>query len=466
MRSCNNRSRHGRSGIWVNDFLVVNWWVLVALAVVLAVSGLLLAAEIALVRVRFSHFNPDLLEYVEHHPRLQRLMADPDGLVQVVRLTVGLGMITHGVFMVRLAVEILSGWVVFGWAVPLALAMALGIGLAVGVYYVAADLVPRTLGSLYPITVLRWSYWPIVFLLTIMRPALWPLEALSKSILALIGVNDSRPLAPLEIEAQLEMMEDGVKPLSVAVQKILRNTLQLRDLVVSDVLLPRNQVMFFDLNESNLANLQLARETGHTRFPLCEGDLDRCIGLIHVKDVFRFKGALDRIDFRKLKREMIRVDSEEPLEQAMSKLLAHNVHMALVIDEFRGVEGVLTLERILEQLVGDIRDEFDADESALIREVPSPENELMVDGITPLHDLETHFGVDLSNDEVSTVSGLITLEMGRIPEAGESVEVPGLRLEAIKVDETRVLEALVTPLRESEEDAEDLSAEKPAEENS
>jgi Mg2+/Co2+ transporter CorC len=125
--------------------------------------------------------------------------------------------------------------------------------------------------------------------------------------------------------------------------------------------------------------------------------------------------------------------------------------MALVVDEFRGVSGVLTLEKILEQLVGDIRDEFDADESDLIRESPaSVEHTLIVDGLTPLHELEEHFDVDLSNDEVSTVSGLITLETGRIPEQGESVTVLGLVLEATEVDETRVLEASVRLVEQEE----------------
>lgn len=439
----------------MTTFLLSNWLDLLAIAAALGLSALLLAAEMALVRVRFSHFNPDLLDYVEAHPSLQRLMADPDGIVQGVRLTVALCLLAHGSVFVHLGLELLEGVSIGGWIPPVPLIFATAMGVAGGIFYVVSDLVPRAVGAYHPISVLRWSHWPLRFIVILMRPLLWPLKRLGRWILVLFKIEDPRPLEPLEIEAQLEFMGEGAQDVPLAVQKILRNALQLRELVVSDVLLPRNQVQIFNLYQTNAENLQLAREAGHTRFPLCEGDLDRCVGLIHVKDLFRQKEPLEKVDFRRLKREMIRVDAEEPLESAMSKLLAHNVHMALVIDEFRGVEGLLTLEKILEQLVGDIRDEFDADEGALIREVASPETELIVDGLTPLHELEEPFGVDLANDEVSTVSGLITLEMGRIPEAGESVSAQGLHLEVLKVDETRVLEARVTPDHPEEEEEND-----------
>jgi CBS domain containing-hemolysin-like protein len=437
----------------VPSFFLAHGLSLLAMFVALGLCALLLAAEIALVRVRFSHFNPDLLEYLERHRRLQRLMADPDNIVQGVRLAVALCLLGFGALVVRFALAVTGTLSIGGWVPEEGLVITVAVAVAVALFYLFADLVPRAVGSHHPILVLRWCHWLLVLVVALLRPALSPLKRIGRVILALLKIDDPRPLAPLEIEAQLELLGEGEVKVPLAVQKILRNALDLRELVVSDVLLPRNQVKFFDLNLSNEENLKLARETGHTRFPLCEGDLDRCIGLIHVKDLFRQKRPLERIDFRRHKREMVRLDGEEPLEQAMTKLLAHNVHMALVIDEFRGVEGLLTLEKILEQLVGDIRDEFDADESVLIRQMPSLETELLVDGMTPLHDIEDRFGVELSNDEVSTVSGLITLEMGRIPEAGEYVEVLGLRLEAVKVDETRVLEALVTVERRAESPA-------------
>ncbi|MFP4281409.1 MAG: hemolysin family protein [Opitutales bacterium] len=412
------------------------------IAGILFLNALLVAAEIALVRVRYSHFNPGLLEYLETDRSLQRLMGRADAVVQTVRFGSAFSLLLYGVLVVGLF---------FGWsgAPPLRgsvdglyLVGALLVGVAV--FYVLADLVPRAIGTQHPIATLRFAYWPIMVLAQAVHPVLWLLRRIARLVLIPFRVEDAKPLAPLEIEAQLELIGERADALPMAVLKILRNAMHLRELVVSDVLLPRNQVQIFDLSQSNADNLRLAREAGHTRFPLCEGDLDRCVGLIHVKDLFRSGVPPERLDLRRMKREMIQVDGELPLEQALTLLLAHNTHMALVTDEFRGVEGVLTLEKILEQLVGDIRDEFDADESVLIRHTPaSGDRHLIVDGMTPLHDLEERFDLDLSNDEVSTVSGLITLEMGRIPEAGEAIEAGGLHFEVLQVDETRVLEAAV-----------------------
>lgn len=434
---------------------------------VLFINAMLVAAEMALVRLRFSHFNPDLLDYLERQSRLQKLMSDPDAVVQGVRMMVALCLVGYSYLFVRPARDLLGHFETGLWGQATVLAVIVAIVLAACVHYLIADLIPRALGANHALPVLRLFYWPMMALVTLVRPLMWPMGGLAGFILKPFKVRETRPLAPLEIEAQLELMGQSADSVPLAVQKILRNTLHLRELVVSDVLLPRNQVKIFDLSLSNRENLELARETGHTRFPLCEGDLDRCIGLVHIKDIFRYRGALDRIDLRRLRREMIRLGAEEPLEQALGKLLAHKMHMALVIDEFRGVQGVLTLERILEQVVGDIRDEFDVDETELIRETTSSEDELMVDGLTPLHELEDRFSLDLSNDEVSTVSGLITMELGRIPEAGEAVEAGGLWLEAVEVDDTRVLEARVRRLKEEAdlEDAADWPDEGSEEEN-
>ena len=160
------------------------------------------------------------------------------------------------------------------------------------------------------------------------------------------------------------------------------------------------------------------------------------------------------MDLRRLKRNMIRIDIEEPLESALTKLLAHRMHMALVIDEFRGTEGVLTLERILEQLVGEIRDEFDADEEVLIR-ADEKTDEAVVSGLTPLHEIEANFGVEIETEEVSTIGGLVTSELGRIPESGEKLTSSGLEIEITQSDDTRVIEVRVRPDHSSDSGAEE-----------
>jgi CBS domain containing-hemolysin-like protein len=232
------------------------------------------------------------------------------------------------------------------------------------------------------------------------------------------------------------MGEDSTE-LSPVVRKIFDRTLQMQNLVVHDVLLPRNQVVIYDLNESLEANLRTMKEAGHTRFPLCRGDLDACIGIIHIKDIFRQRGEANQVNPQDLKRSISQFPQETPLEEALQRMLRAKFHMALVSDEFGRVIGLITLESILESLVGDIQDEFDSDEEQVI---PMQEPDTFkVSGLTPLHDIEEALGLEVSNEDVSTIGGLVTAELGYIPEIGETLSVSGMRIKVIEVDERRVI---------------------------
>jgi CBS domain containing-hemolysin-like protein len=436
----------------VKTFFVENWINALWAFAFLASNALLVACELALIKVRFSHFNPDLVDRLKEKKRMRPFFEDADRLVRSIRLGVAFCVLGYGLLLVPFLYQLLGlaegQWFELSTILPLCLAFLL----AWGFHYVFAELVPRGIGLRYPLQTLSATSFPVRIWAALVRPLMNLLRALGRPFLRMAGVEDTRQLETLDLEAQLEMLGEDSTKLPAAVQRILRNTLNLRDLVVADVLLPRNQVMVFDLRLTNEENLAMAREAGHTRFPLCDGDLDHCIGLVHIKDLFRVRKPLEKIDFRRHKRDMIRVDAEELLEVALTKLLVHKVHMALVIDEFRGVTGVLTLERILEQLVGDIRDEFDADEEVLIRASHDVPDEIVVSGVTPLHEIGERLGLEIDNEEVSTVSGLITAELGRIPEMGETVCIERLWVEVTEVDETRVLEARLRVLPEADED--------------
>jgi CBS domain containing-hemolysin-like protein len=330
--------------------------------------------------------------------------------------------------------------------------------IAVSLHHLTGELLPRAFGLSYPLRSLRMGTPLIVVFGWISRPVRKLVFGLVSSFWMLWKKEDVPDLDSLDLETQIELLRKESPEMSSVAQLILKNTLMMRELVVEDVLLPRNQVKYFDLNLPLQDNLEMAKETGHTRFPLCYGDLDHCLGLIHIKDIFRHAGELEKLDLRRIKRNMIRIDSEEPLESALTKFLSHRMHMALVIDEFRGTEGVLTLERILEQLVGEIRDEFDADEEVLIRpEMDS--GETVVSGLTPLHEIEGKFNVDFENEEVSTIGGLVTSELGRIPDVGTEILISSLQVEITQVDETRVVEVKIRPVDDSREEHADESRE-------
>ena len=390
---------------------------------------------------------------MEANKGIGRLLEKGDRTIRAIRYALAGCLFLYALVSYPLLHSILSTFELAAYGMVTPAAIVLAFLLAVSLHYLVGELIPRAVGLTFPTQSLRMAMPVIIPFVWISRPIRRLLYGLLSSCWR-IWINEPVPdLDSLELETQIEFLDKESPGMSQVAQLILKNTMMMRDLVVEDVLLPRNQVKYFDLNAPLKENLEMAKETGHTRFPLCYGDLDTCLGLVHIKDIFRYKGDLERLDLRRIKRNMIRINTEEPLESALTKLLSHRMHMALVIDEFRGAEGVLTLERILEQLVGDIRDEFDADEEVLIQpEMDS--GQTIVSGLTPLHEIESKFDVELVTEEVSTIGGLVTSELGRIPEANTTVVMAGLEIEITEVDETRVVEVMIRKAEGSEENEE------------
>jgi CBS domain containing-hemolysin-like protein len=230
------------------------------------------------------------------------------------------------------------------------------------------------------------------------------------------------------------------------------NTLEMGQLKVQDIMVSRKQVQILDVEDGLERNLEIARSCGHTRLPLCEGDLDHCLGIIHVKYAFRLLGNdPENLSLRSITKAPARVSAEDPLPLALRKMMKWKVHMALVGDEFGGVDGVITLEDILEEVVGEIQDEFDADEKD-IEQVNK--DHWKISGLTPLHELPEELGIDEEEEEVASFGGLITQEFGKIPEPYETLKLGNLDVTILEADETSVGLAEVRLIRTDEEEKE------------
>ena len=219
---------------------------------------------------------------------------------------------------------------------------------------------------------------------------------------------------------------------------ILLNALALNDRCVRDVMTPRNQVVSLDLDESFEANLKVAIESKHTRFPLVEGHLDHSVGVVHIKDLLPLVGRPDP-DLRKVKRELVPVPEMMAIDKLLRVFLDRHLHFALVVDEFGGAVGVVTLDNVLEEIVGDIQDEFDAEKPEFRRLSGS---EFEVDGTLNLYELAEHAGLTIESDEVTTVGGYVTHLLGHLPRLGEQVGVGDYLLIVTKVDHRRVQQVL------------------------
>jgi CBS domain containing-hemolysin-like protein len=326
---------------------------------------------------------------------------------------------------------------IHGWGLRLFLGL-LTFALIFCCYWFVAVAVPRRLAVDASSRLLVYSVWPLLILCALVRPVLRGGVWLGFKVLGPKSGGGHEGYDQIDVDIQMAALTPELQRVSPWARSVFQNALCMNELDVSDVLLPRSQVEYLDINEPIEENIRVAMETGHTRFPLCDGDLDNTLGIIHIKDLFRTAKKLSTLDLRHFRRKTLRIPSTESLESALQKLLSNRVHMAIVIDEFGGTVGVLTFEAILEELVGDIHDEFDTEEAWIER---LKDGSYKVSGLLPLHDLEETLGIEIDNDEVSTIGGLITQELGRIPVRGEVLELFGFLVRVDEVDPKRIISA-------------------------
>jgi len=412
------------------------FWLLLECMGLLGLNTCLTAFEFSVGKLRSSNFNDDIIEQLNRAKHLARLLEQPEATHQAIRLCIITSTIAYGVLIYLFATELMVVGIDSNLAGVWPLVWALALLLALGLLYPISELLAHALAMRSPVATIRNCARVVSVSIMLAQPVLWALNLLTKALLKILRIEKTVASATHDIETLVDELEEGASPVSPMLVDILKSTVQLRKLVAEDVLLPRNQIKYFDINHDNATNIALAKDTGHTRFPLCDSDLDKCIGLVHIKDIFHSPFDEQALDLRQLSRDINKVRADESLENVLQKLLHTRSHMALVVDEFGGTEGVITLERILEELVGDIQDEFDADEALIL---PLSMNEYKVSGLTPIHDVEERLDVTIDNDEVSTFGGLITAELGRIPNLKEQLCIKSLAITITEVDETRVI---------------------------
>jgi CBS domain containing-hemolysin-like protein len=234
-------------------------------------------------------------------------------------------------------------------------------------------------------------------------------------------------------------------------REILINALELNEVWVRDVMTHRGDVVYLDADQNFQHSLDIALKSQHTRFPLVRGHLDSTIGLIHIKDMLKLINDPDP-DLMRIKREMKVVPETMPLDVLLKFFLKERAHVAQVADEFGHIGGVVFLDNVIEELVGDIQDEFDNETSEFTR---INDQEFVVEGTTSLNDL-ADFEPDLYIDsgEVTTVGGYITQLLGRFPELGETVEILGYEARVTSVDDRLVGQIHFRKLQPKDETAE------------
>jgi magnesium and cobalt transporter len=257
---------------------------------------------------------------------------------------------------------------------------------------------------------------------------------------------------PRDLEQLGEMMA-GARDrglIDADVLAMLEGVLQVSGIQVRDVMVPRSQMIVVNRDDPPEKILPAVIESGHSRFPVVGEDRDDVAGILLAKDLLRYfsEGGEGNFDIRECLRPAVFIPESKRLNVLLKEFRVSHNHMAIVVDEYGGVSGLLTIEDVLEQIVGDIGDEYDIDDAEGIRK--EAERTFSVPALTRIEDFNATFGTRFSDDEADTIGGLVLHELGRMPRRGEAIEIGGLELKVTRSDRRRIESLRVTTPRDLE----------------
>ena len=218
---------------------------------------------------------------------------------------------------------------------------------------------------------------------------------------------------------------------------IIEGALTVSEMQVRDIMIPRAQVDFIDINEPVENFVKQVMSTAHSRFPVIDQNRDDVIGVLLAKDLLRHYAGEEEFNVREMLRPAVFVPEAKRLNVLLREFRASRNHMAIVLDEYGGVAGLVTIEDVLEQIVGDIEDEYDFDESE-DNVIAEGNGRWRVKAQTEIDDFNEHFGSDFADDEFDTVGGLVVQAFGRLPKRGEATAVDGFRFRVLRADSRRL----------------------------
>ena len=280
---------------------------------------------------------------------------------------------------------------------------------------------------------------PLVVFYRILQPLIWVVNTLSNWMLRGLGVTVTSEHASSYSEEELRaiLLESAAGGhLTRKERLVIENVLDLETEIARGHMLPRNEIVFLDKNDSIEEKLRKASESRHTRLPLCDGDLDHTIGIVHIKDVFHALAEKEELSaLVGLAHKPLFRPETATLDMLLRDFQKHHTEMALLVDEYGVVSGMITLENVIEQLVGPIQDEFD-DEEPLI--VPTGPDHFQIEAICPLDEVLEKLEIDLPDTEANTIGGLVVELLGRIPENQEKIMLGSHEVTVLEAEPTRI----------------------------
>ncbi|MDB6150719.1 MAG: corC 2, partial [Chthoniobacter sp.] len=419
--------------------------ILLQLAVILflvLLNGFFVASEFAIVKVRGSQLEALEEEGEKRAAFARHVTVHLDAYLSATQLGITLASLALGwvgePFLARMIQPFFYAFGLTSEAVIRPVSITLAFAVITFLHIVLGELAPKSLAIRKSVITTLWIARPLALFYVLFKPAIWFLNGAAnlvlKHVFRLEPVSEHE-LAHSEEELRVILAEsERADEVTTLGKEILINALDMRKRVVRDITTPRGEVVFLNTEDTFEENLKVALESRHTRFPLCEGHLDNTIGLVHIKDILKLMRA-EQPTLASIKRDLLPVPEMMSLEKLLAFFLSKHAHIGLVVDEFGGTVGMVTLDNVIEELVGEIQDEFDADTTEFRR---INAEEFTVRGSLGLYELHDLAGLELESADVSTIGGYVTHLLGHMPKAGEHVRIDDYLVTITQSDGRRV----------------------------
>lgn len=425
------------SDLWVN-VVVVLFFVLL--------GGFFAAAEIALVSLRESQVQR-LEESSKRGPRLARLVSDPSRFLAAVQVGVTLaGFVSAGFGAAQIAPQLASVFESWGWSPAWAGALSF-ILITILIAYVSlvlGELVPKRIALQRAERVALFVAGPITVIARVFRPFIVALSASTNAIVRMFGIN------PREAKDQIsgEELRDLVaahEDLSAEERALIDDVFAVGDRELREVMIPRTEVDFLDASLLLSDAVAVIADKPHSRYPVIRGSADDVVGFVHIRDLLDPAMSGRQVRLGELARPVTSFPGTKVILSTLTEMRRLRQHIAIVQDEYGGTAGIVTLEDLVEEVIGDIKDEYDVAEAP---RAPRIVGEITVDGLMNIEDFSDECGVTLPDGPYETVAGFLVSHLSRLPAPGDAVDAAGLRFEVTEMDGRRIAKVHVTRLPE------------------
>ena len=419
---------------------------LTAILIVLALiifAALFVAAEIAQISLRESQVKQMAMRG-KRGARVAKLASNPNRLLAAAQVGVTFcGFLSAALGAEKLGVHFIPWLMDRGISEKSANTISL-ITVTIVIAYVSlvlGELVPKRLALFRTEAIALWSAAIVDYIAMAFRPIIWLLSKSTDQVVRLFGIDPKEQREQMSEEELLDLVA-GHAALTDEERDIVEEVFNASERQVHEVMVPRTEVDFIDGSLTIAKAIALASEKSHSRYPVVRGSSDEVIGFIHVRDLIDPSLVNSQAKIQELSRNIMFLPGTKGILPALTEMRAQRQHLAIVLDEYGGTDGIVTMEDLVETLIGDIRDEYDGDEQDLA--VSSRTSDFEVDGLMSLEDLSEQAGVDIPEGPYETISGYVMHFLGRIPVEGDLLNVNGIRITVLSMEGKRVGRLLIS----------------------